>query len=102
MRYLDDVVFVKEAAESVYDPVTGTWPDSVPINTEITVNVTDLGTKRSVELFGELKKGAKVIRLQPLFDLYAWDHVLIDGTKYILTTSRKPLGRGTIIVEEVG
>lgn len=100
MKFIDDIVFVKKT-DAYYDPEPGKWVEGDPEKTETTANVTDLGTNRSVELFGELKKGAKVIRLQRLFNLPEWDHVLIDDQKYILTTDRQPLNQHTLIVEEV-
>lgn len=101
MRYNTEIFFVKEGAGSHYDPDLGEWVDEEPTCTATSANVTDLGTNRSVALFGSIKQGAKVIRTQPLFLIPEWDTVEIDGKSYQLTTARQPLNRNSLIVEEV-
>ena len=101
MRYSDDVTFIKNGESSHYDPDLGEWIEDKPTRTTTSANVTDLGTNRSVTLFGSIKQGAKVIRTQPLFVIPEWDNIEIEGKNYQLTTERLPLERSTLIVEEV-
>lgn len=101
MRYADEITFVKSGVGSHYDPDLGEWVEDEPKKTITSANVTDLGTNRSVTLFGSIKQGAKVIRTQPLFSISSWDNIEIEGTTYQLTTERVPLDRNTLIVEEV-
>lgn len=101
MRYDTEILFIKDGAGSHYDPDLGEWIDDEPIVTATTANVTDLGTDRSVVLFGSIKQGAKVIRTQPLFLIPEWDTIEIAGRSYQLTTARQPLDRNSLIVEEV-
>lgn len=101
MRYTDEITFVENSEGSHYDPDPGEWVDDEPTRTTTSANVTDLGTNRSVTLFGSIKQGAKVIRTQPLFVIPKWDTIEIDGQSYQLTTERVPLERNTLIVEEV-
>lgn len=101
MRYADEITFVKSGTGSHYDPDLGEWVEDEPTRTPTTANVTDLGTNRSVTLFGSIKQGAKVVMTQPLFVLPKWDNIEIDGKSYQLITERVPLERNTLIVEEV-
>lgn len=101
MRYDTEVLFIKNGEGSHYDPDFGEWIDDEPTITATNANVTDLGTNRSVALFGSIKQGAVVIRTQPLFIIPKWDDIEIDGKSYQLTTARRPLDRNSLIVEEV-
>lgn len=66
MRYLDEVTFIKGSPDSHYDPDLGEWVEKEPTRTVFSANITDIGTDRSVEVFGDIKKGAKVMRMMPL------------------------------------
>lgn len=101
MRYTDEITFVKESSESHYDPESGEWINGEPVQTSALVNVTDLGTDRSVKVFGDIRQGAKVIRTMPLFSLPEFDHIEIDGKTFRETTARNPSGRHSLIVQEV-
>lgn len=101
MRYTDEITFVKESSESHYDPDLGEYVEGEPFKTVTSANVTDLGTERSVKLFGDIRQGALVIRTMPLFALPEFDHVEISGKTYKETTVRNPIGRNSLIVQEV-
>lgn len=101
MRYADEITFVKESSESHYDPESGEWINGEPVQTSALVNVTDLGTDRSVKVFGDIRQGAKVIRTMPLFSLPEFDHIEFDGKTFKETTARNPSGRHSLIVQEV-
>lgn len=101
MRYTDEITFVKESSESHYDPESGEWINGEPVQTSALVNVTDLGTDRSVKVFGDIRQGAKVIRTMPLFSLPEFDHIEIDGKTFKETTARNPSGRHSLIVQGV-
>ncbi|WP_368250913.1 hypothetical protein [Enterococcus sp. 2201sp1_2201st1_B8_2201SCRN_220225] len=101
MRYDTEILFIKDGSSSHYDPDLGEWVEDEPIVTATTANVTDLGTDRSVTLFGSIKQGAKVIRTQSLFLIPDWDIIDIGDKSYQLTTARQPLDRNSLIVEEV-
>lgn len=101
MRYTDEVIFVRESADSHYDPDSGEWMDDEPQRILTLANVTDLGTERSVKIFGDIRQGAKVIRTVPLFSLPEFDFIEIDGKSYKEVTVREPAGRHSLIVQEV-
>lgn len=100
LRYTEDIVFVRKGS-SHYDPDLGKYVEEEPIKTGTSANVTDLGTDRSVTLFGSIKQGAKVIRTMPLFSVPEWDYIEFGGKTYQLTTERTPDKQHTLIVEEV-
>ncbi|MDT2597047.1 hypothetical protein [Enterococcus dongliensis] len=101
MRYDTKVLFIKNGEGSHYDPDLGEWIEDEPTVTVTDVNVTDLGTERSVKVFGDVREGAKVIRTMPLFSLPEFDHIEIDGKTFKETTARNPSGRHSLIVQEV-
>lgn len=101
MRYTDEITFVKESSESHYDPESGEWIEDEPERTKRLANVTDMGTDRSVKVFGDIREGAKVIRTMPLFSVPEFDVVEIEGKTYKESTVRNPLGRNSLIVQEV-
>lgn len=101
MRYDTSITFIKDSADSHYDPELGEWVDGEAKRTGTVANVTDLGTERSVKVFGDIRQGAKVIRTMPLFSLPEFDHIEIDGKTFKETTARNPSGRHSLIVQEV-
>lgn len=101
MRLTDELTFVKTSAETRYDPDLGEWIEAEPIKTVTTATITDLGTTRSIEIFGDIKQGAKVVRLMPLFVLPDYDWLEFGGKKWELVTDREPDKFHTLIVSEV-
>lgn len=100
MRYLDDVSFVKESSDSHYDPDLGEWVEKEPTRTVFSANITDIGTNRSVTVFGDINQGAKVMRMMPLFTMPEYDYIEFDNKKWTLTTYRNLGGRDTFILQE--
>lgn len=99
MRYLDKVVFISKK-DSYYDYDLGEHVVGTLEETELEVNVTDLGSNRSIALFGDIKENAKVIRLQPSQDALAFGYVVINDKKYKLMKDIFPRDRKTFIVKE--
>lgn len=99
MRF-DHVIKFYDKSERHYDPKTHGYVGGEKLVSMLHGNVTDVGTVKSVQLFGDYKQNSLVIRL------YAappkWSYLTIDdGTqKYVLQTMRKPLKLFTLIVGE--
>ncbi len=101
MRFLDEVTFEKDGLGSHYNPDLGEWVESVPIRTTANVNVTDVGTDRSMAIFGDIRQGAKVIRTMPIFVVPEYDRIIFNGKTYKEVTQRSTLSTNSIIVQEV-
>lgn len=101
MRYLDEVTFIKESSDSHYDPDLGEWVEKEPARTVFSANITDIGTDRSAKIFGDIKQGAKVMRMMPLFMMPEYDYIEFDNKKWDLMTYRNPSERNTFILQEV-
>ncbi|MCT3126623.1 hypothetical protein EFO21_14080, partial [Lactococcus lactis] len=63
--------------------------------------ITDIGTDRSAKVFGDIKQGAKVMRMMPLFNMPKYDYIEFDNKKWALMTYRNPSERNTFILQEV-
>lgn len=100
MRYETSIVFV-EKGQKVYDPEISGYRPGEDKKTKTLANVTDLGTSRSVQLFGDIKQGAKVIRLYPSFDVPKHDYIELWDKTWQTVTSKQPLNRHDLIVQEV-
>lgn len=99
MRYMDKISFFKET-ESKYDYELGEHVKGVLEETELEVNITDLGSERSIKLFGDIQENAKVIRLQPIQEALAFDYVVIESKTFKPMKTLFPLNRKTYIVKE--
>lgn len=99
MRYDQKIIFIVET-EGGYDPEIGEHTEPTTDRKIKYANVTDLGTNRSKELFGDVKQGAKVIRLLRPYKK-VWDKVQIGDESYEIVTSRKLRLKNTFIVQEV-
>lgn len=98
MRLDHEVTFWLDDEE--YDPQTHRYDDVKKVATAV-ASVTDMGTDKSVQLFGNYAQKAKVIRLaEPI--TVNWSYLMIDdnATHYALNTSRDPLQNATLIVGE--
>ncbi|WP_333603540.1 hypothetical protein [Lactobacillus acetotolerans] len=85
-----------------YNPDTGEYGGGSdnPVLTKM-ANVTDVGTDKTVQIFGNYKQKSKTIRfIQPIN--VKWDYLTIDESrvKYALQIDRKPLKNATLIVGE--
>ncbi|MGG5323829.1 hypothetical protein IGJ83_001212 [Enterococcus pernyi] len=105
MRYDTEVTFVI-GKNGYYDPELGEHVEPTLVETVKLANVTDLGTDRSKALFGDIKQGAKVIRLLRPYTR-EWDYVLIFNKlrrkteKFEIITERNLRLKNTFIVQEV-
>ena len=105
MRYDTEVTFVIEK-DGYYDLELGEHVDPTIDEKIKLANVTDLGTDRSKALFGDIKEGAKVIRLLRPYTK-DWNYVLIFNKlrnkteKFEIITERNLRLKNTFIVQEV-
>lgn len=99
MRYDKPVIF-KNTTEGYYDPHLGEHVDGTTTEDIVMANVTDLGTERSVALFGDIKQNAKVIRLLRKYD-QAYQSIFLDNIAYQVIKTIDLRQKQTLIVQEV-
>ncbi|WP_379823135.1 hypothetical protein [Lacticaseibacillus paracasei] len=98
MRLDHEITFWTDDEE--YNPKTHKYGDQKEV-ASAAASVTDMGTDKSVQLFGNYAQKAKVIRLaEPI--TVNWSYLTIDDevTHYALNTARDPLQNATLIVGE--
>lgn len=97
----DHKVYFYNKSARKYNPHTHQYDGDPKLIDSMVANVTDVGTNRSVQLFGNYNENSKVVRTvkEPPAN---WDYVMIDNhdPKLVLQTSRKPLKYFTLIVGE--
>lgn len=98
MRYDTVVTFHNEVDK--YDPDLGEHVVTDDSFTRL-ANVTDVGTTRAVELFGDLDIGNQIIRLTSSVT-EKWSYLTFqnDAKHYVKVTTRRPLKGNTMIVGE--
>lgn len=101
MRYDTLVTFIHEGAGNVYNPDTGEYNEDKTSFTRL-ANVTDIGTSRAMELFGDLDTSNQILRFANGVKLVDWTYLTLPGsdTRYVKVTTRKPLKSNTLIVGE--
>lgn len=101
MRYDTLVTFIHEGAGNVYNPDTGEYDEDKTSFTRL-ANVTDVGTSRSMELFGDLDTSNQVLRFANGVKLADWTYLTLpeSDAHYVKVTTRKPLKSNTLIVGE--
>lgn len=98
MRLDHEVIFWTDDEE--YNPKTHQYGEPKEV-ASAAASVTDMGTDKSVQLFGNYAQKAKVIRLaEPI--TVNWSYLTIDddATHYVLNTARVPMQNATLIVGE--
>ena len=99
MRYDVPVVFVKQT-EGHYDYDLGEHVEGKREEIVMLANVTDLGTERTVNIFGDVKENAMVIRLMGHYEV-KFDHIEIEGISYTVLKTQNLRHKQTFIVQEV-
>ncbi len=100
MRMDQKISFYSEK-ERKYNPHTSKYEGGPELVATRYGNVTDVGTSRSVELFGKYDQQAKTVRFsEPVTP--SWSYLTIGDSpaKYRLRTERHPLKGVSLIVGE--
>ena len=99
MRY-DTPVYFQRMPATKYDPSTGNYGNVEPVETKKFASVTSLGAKSQVIIFGKIKRGSKVVRLQNEYS-EPFDFIRIGDKKYEADFSRELRTKCSFIVSEV-
>ena len=99
MRYDKRIHFIRKS-QGEYDPIKGEWVGGVTYAVPKFANVTDLGSERSIAMFGNVMEDALTVRLLNRYR-EPFDTVRIDGTHYSVIKDLKLRRKHTLIVKEV-
>ena len=99
MRFDNKILFVRET-EGTYDESTGDYGEGSTHKIEKLANVTDASTQTMQLVYGHIRQGALVIRIQGVM-LEPFDYIRVDGKKYRVDMSRKLRQKSTFVVSEV-
>lgn len=103
MRFNHEVKFYNTGKRK-YNPKTSEYEGGTELVADVMANVTDVGTTRSVQLFGSIVQGVKELRVVEPIDS-VWAYLTIDDgpTKYRIRTAKAPLKNISLLVgEDVG
>ena len=99
MRYDKRIYFIRKSQEE-YDPVKGEWVGGATYAVPKMANVTDLGSERSVAMFGDVMEDALTVRLLNRYR-EPFDAIRIDNVHYSVIKDVKLRRKHTLIVKEV-
>lgn len=86
MRYADRVTFTFNT-QTKYDPVLGRNVETQDQTEPEPCHISDLGIDRTLAVFGESGRDAKVVRLQKPLDITP-DGAIVNGKKYKIDSDR--------------
>ena len=99
MRY-DTPIYFQLIRQGIYDPKTGDYADSDPVETKVYADVTDTSTDTKQILYGDIKRNSKVIRLQQHYTR-TYNRIMIGDKQYGVDDERKLRTKHVLIVSEV-
>jgi len=96
----DTPIYFQKATQGKYDPTTANYgPDTIE-ETEVYADVTDAGADTLKLIYGELRQGALVIRLQNHYDK-TFNRIRVGDKRYRVDFSRKLRIKHVFVVSEV-
>lgn len=99
MRY-DTPIYFQLIRQGIYDPKTGDYADSDPVETKVYADVTNTSTDTKQILYGDIKRNSKVIRLQQHYTR-TYNRIRIGDKQYGVDDERKLRTKHVLIVSEV-
>ena len=99
MRY-DTPIYFQRVTQGKYNPKTGNYADNVIEEVKVYANVTDTGTETLRLIYGQLKQGSKVVRLQNSYD-HVFDSIRIGDNVYKVDFARRLKPKAVFVVSEV-
>jgi hypothetical protein len=98
MRFNERITFVS-VTESKYNPETGEYIESDPMQTTMPCNLSRMGIERVNQLFGSIDKQILTARLQQPYNA-KFDYVLINDQIYNVT-KQSDYKKGVFFLEAV-
>ena len=99
MRF-DTPIYFQLSDRGAYDETTGDYGENTIAETKKYASVTDAGVETLILIYGELKQGVKVVRLQTHYnDVYG--RIRIGSKVYRVDMERKLRVKHVFVVSEV-
>ena len=99
MRY-DTLVYFQKVVSGNYETATGNYGEDVVVEEKRYADVTDAGTDTLNLVYGEVKQGARVVRLQRQYQ-GRFDRIRIGDKVYRVDFSRNFRVKQVFVVSEV-
>lgn len=99
MRY-DTPIYFQHITEGTYNALTGDYSDDTVEEVERWASVTDAGIDTLRLVYGEIKQGAKVVRLQTQYT-ESFNRIRIGEKRYSVDKVRNLRTKQTFVVSEV-
>lgn len=99
MRY-DTPIYFQTITTGPYDPKTGNHGDDSIVETKVYANVSSTGIETLNLIYGELKQGILILRLQQAYDK-PFDRIRIGKKTYRVDFTRNLRVKSAFIVSEV-
>lgn len=99
MRF-DTPVYMQRAVRGKYDPETGDYEDGRMEETCVYADVNSTGTDTMRLVYGDIRQGSLIIRLQSHYDK-PFDTIRVGDRRYCVDFARKLRMKQTFIVSEV-
>ena len=99
MRY-DTPVFFQKRVSGNYNAKTGNYDADIVIETEVYADVTDASEKTLRIVYGSIKEGARVIRIQDKYDA-EFSTIRIEDTVFKVDKKRRLRNKEVFIVSGV-
>jgi hypothetical protein len=99
MRY-DKPIYFQRITQGDYNPATANYGSDTIEEDEVYADVTDAGVDTLKLIYGELRQGALVIRLQNHYDK-TFNRIRVGDKKYRVDFSRKLRTKHVFVVSEV-
>ena len=84
MNTRDRITFVSQTGKRRYDPDLGQYVEPETKETTIGCDVSDLGVKLSIQLFGQYKDGNIAVHLARQYNK-SFNYAIYRNVKYVLT-----------------
>jgi len=96
----DTPVYFQHIQQGEYNTTTGNYDSDTLTENERYANVSDTGTKTMNLVYGELRQGSFVVRLQNHYT-QPFDQIRIGDKRYRVDHKRSPRNKQTFVVSEV-
>lgn len=96
----DTPIYFQHLTQGAYDANTGNYDKPTVVEVKKYASVTDSGVETLNLVYGEIRQGSKVVRLNARYDK-AFDRIRIGGKVYRVDMARPLRNKHVFVVSEV-